>query len=91
MHDGFGVGGSGEMVTTRYEIMTKLFEVVYFTVKNNVDAGILVTHRLVAGTEVDDSKPPMTKPNNKTTISRIRLKKALIIGPPVRDNPSHVV
>ena len=68
---------------------SQLLKVVYFAVEYKLNAVVLIADRLMAGANIDDRKPSMSKTNKMTAISGFRFKKTFIIGSTMVDNISH--
>src|SRR5581483_10017250 len=80
----FRIGAGAKAVTACRKPGTKCFEVVDFTVEYDLNAPVLVAHRLASfGAEVDDGQAAMPKPHAIRDVDAVR------IGAPMRQSVAH--
>ena len=78
--DDFGVGVGAEDMAERLEFGHQLLEVVDFAVEHDDHAAVLVEQRLLAGGQVDDRQPPMSKPHARLQMQATLVGAAVELG-----------
>src|SRR5271166_1002094 len=56
MDDHLGVRVCGEVMAAAQEFRPQLLEIVNFTIEHNPDRSVLIKHRLVASSQIDDTE-----------------------------------
>src|ERR1019366_7550565 len=78
MEDYFGIAARLEAVAASFEIRAQLQVVVDLTVAFNRDCAVLVCHRLVPASDVDDREPTHAHPHAARTVEPLIVRTAVL-------------
>ncbi len=77
VNDDFRVGVRAERVAARFELHSKLGEVVDLAVEDRPDRPVFVRQRLIAGRQVDDAEPAMPEADAVGGVVPVRVRAAV--------------
>jgi hypothetical protein len=85
MKDNLGVGLGGELVSLSEEIFSQFEVVKDLAIEGDPERGILVAHRLVAASEINNTEPGVRQTN------AVLQMESYIVRAAVRKHPHHPV